>query len=106
MNLSVLKRNFGKALGLYADAILRPRFDAKEWERVKSLHLQELKQAQDRPTLVASRVGMRTFFGDEHPYGRPASGTIGSVEGLTLDSIKECAQANLPTGRRGVLRGG
>ncbi len=98
VNLSVLKRNLGKSLGLYADAILRPRFDAKEWDRVKSLHLQDLKQAEDQPTLVASRVGMRTFFGDEHPYGRAASGTVGSVDGLTLESIKKAyAQLFDPT---------
>src|SRR5262249_40526437 len=55
VNLSVLKRNFDKALGLYADAILRPSFDQKEWDRVKALHLEDLKQAEDRPTSVASR---------------------------------------------------
>ena len=62
VNLSVLKSHFKNALGLYADAILRPRFEAKEWERVKMLHLQDLKQAEDRPTEVATRVGMRHVF--------------------------------------------
>lgn len=89
VDLSVLKRNLGKGLALYADAILRPRFDAKEWDRVKTLHLQDLKQAEDQPTLVASRVGMSAFFGDDHPYGRPVSGTVDSVERLNLDSIKQ-----------------
>jgi len=88
VDLSVLKSNFDKALELYADAVLRPTFDAGEWERVKSLHLQGLKQAEDRPQSVASLVGARAFFGDEHPYGRPGQGTVASVEALTLDDVK------------------
>ena len=90
VNLSVLKRYFDKALSLYADAILRPRFDATEWDRVKALHVQALKQAEDRPTAVASRVGMQLFFGKDHPYGRPVSGTVESVEALTLGTVKAC----------------
>jgi zinc protease len=88
VDLSVLKSNFGEALGLYADAVLRPRFDSAEWDRVKSLHLQGLKQAEDRAGSVASLVGMRAFFGDSHPYGRPSQGTVVSVEGLTLVDVK------------------
>ncbi|MCB9854512.1 MAG: insulinase family protein [Phycisphaerales bacterium] len=90
VNLSVLKHHIDKALSLYADAILRPRFDATEWDRVRALHMQALKQAEDRPTEVASRVGMRQFFGEDHPYGRPVRGTVESVGGLTLEAVKAC----------------
>ena len=90
VEVSVLKRNFEKALGLYADAILRPRFDASEWDRVRTLHLQGLQRAEDQPTVVAARVGMRTFFGDAHPYGRPAEGTVSTVQDLSLESIQDC----------------
>jgi predicted Zn-dependent peptidase len=90
VSLSVLKRNFDKALDLFADAILRPRFDASEWDRVKTLHLEGLKEDEDQPTSVAAKVGMRAFFGDDHPYGRPADGTTKTVDALTLDKIKAC----------------
>jgi predicted Zn-dependent peptidase len=92
INLSVLKRNFDEALSLYADAILRPQFDEREWQRVKALHLAELKQAADRPDELAVRVGMREFFGVDHPYGRPADGTINSVEALSIDDIRDAHQ--------------
>jgi predicted Zn-dependent peptidase len=88
VDLAVLKSNFGKALGLYADAVLRPAFDAGEWDRVKSLHLEGLKQAEDRPGSVASLVGLRAFYGDGHPYGRPSRGTVAAVEKLGLDDVK------------------
>lgn len=90
VDLSVLKRNLDKAMPLYADAILRPRFEEKEWDRVKRLHLEALKRAQDRAPVVAGRVGMRAFFGDEHPYGQPIAGTAESVESIKLADLKRC----------------
>jgi predicted Zn-dependent peptidase len=89
VKLSVLKRNLEKATGLFADAVMRPRLEEKDWDRVKNLHLQSLKQMEDRPPAVAARVGMRTYFGDAHPYGRPEAGTSQTVEGLGLDAIKD-----------------
>ncbi len=90
VNLSVMKHQFDKAMSLFADAILRPRLDATDWERVKALHVQALKQAEDQPSDVASRVGMQQFFGEDHPYGRPVRGTVESAEAMALDAVKSC----------------
>lgn len=87
-SLTVLKRNFEAAAGLAMQALRRPRFDEKEWERVKRLHLEELKQMDDQPAMVAARVAARSYFGDEHPYGRPLMGTSTSVEALQLPQVK------------------
>ncbi|RJP39366.1 MAG: insulinase family protein [Phycisphaerales bacterium] len=88
IEVEVLTRNFDKALALMADAVLRPRFDEKEWKRVQSLRVDGLKAERDRPTSVAALVASRSFFGDAHPYGRPVEGTPASVEKLTLDQVK------------------
>ncbi|MBI3834634.1 MAG: insulinase family protein, partial [Planctomycetes bacterium] len=89
VNLVVLKRNFEKAAGLAADSLRKPRFDQKEWDRVKRLHLESLKQQEEQPNIVAARVAARVFFGDSHPYAWPSSGTTDSVTKLTLDDVKE-----------------
>ena len=86
-NLSVLARNFEKALGLYAGAVRRPSFDENEWKRVHGLHIQRLTQSLDRPAYVARTVAMRLFHGDAHPYSRPTGGTTQSVGQVTLDDI-------------------
>lgn len=88
ISLFVLKRNFQKALSLYAEAVQRPSFLPKEWDRVKTLHLQKLRQAQDDPRSVAQLVAARAYFGDDHPYGRPAEGLIETVTMLTVDDLK------------------
>jgi zinc protease len=78
-SLAVLKRNFDSAAGLMADALRRPRFDEADWQRVKRLHLEEMKQQEDQPVIVASRVAARLFFGDgpwkNSPWRTCAPGT-------------------------------
>ncbi|MFQ5462310.1 MAG: M16 family metallopeptidase [Phycisphaerae bacterium] len=92
VTLSSLQRKFAQSLELCADAVLRPRLDDKEWERVHRLHLEGLKRAQDRPTSVARVVAMRGYFGDRHPYGRPVGGTLDSAAAITLDDIRRFHQ--------------
>jgi predicted Zn-dependent peptidase len=88
ISLSSLVRNFEAALDLYSDAVLRPRFDRKEWQRVQSLHVQGLRRALDNPSTVARWVGMRAFFGDGHPYSRPTGGTPESAAAVTIDEVR------------------
>jgi len=87
-SLTVLKRNFDAAAGLMADAIRRPRFDPPEWDRVKRLHLEELKEQEDQPGIVAPRVAARMLFGEKHAYGRPVVGIAETVEKFTLDDVR------------------
>lgn len=85
VGLSSLTRSFEGALALYADAVRRPRFDEKEWERVHTLHVQGLIREQDEPASVARKVGMRAYFGDEHPFGRPTGGTPETARSVSLE---------------------
>lgn len=88
VSLSVLKRNVDPAIGLFADAVLRPRMDAKEWDRVKAIHLDQLQQNADEPRYVANRVGEALLFGEKNAYGCPMDGVPDSVSKLSLDQIK------------------
>ncbi|MFH1279119.1 MAG: pitrilysin family protein [Candidatus Eisenbacteria bacterium] len=106
VRLSSLGRNFDESLGLSADALLRPRFDPKEWDRVKALHLEGLRQMEDRPRSVAMRVGMRAYFGDDHPYGSPGEGTTESVEALALDDLKNAWARNFAPGNATIFIAG
>jgi len=86
--ISVTSSNFDKALALYADALIRPKFDSKEWARVQRVSATNLEQENDDPGTVASKVSNREFWGSAHPYGRPVSGTPDSVRHLTVDDLR------------------
>ena len=87
-SLSVLRRNFEPAVGLLGDAVRTPLLDPKEWNRVQALAVEALRRDQDDPAAVAGLVGMRSYFGADHPYGRPTGGTPQSVAALTLDDLR------------------
>ncbi len=105
-SLSVLRRNFEPALALMGDAVLVPRFDPAEWKRVQALAVEALRRAQDQPTAVASLVGMRSLFGDAHPYGRPTQGTPESVAALTLDQLRDFHRRTYTPARTTLLLAG
>ncbi|MBL8763918.1 MAG: insulinase family protein [Phycisphaerae bacterium] len=89
VSATVLKRNLDRAASLLGDAVLRPRFDASEWERVRRITVDEIRQALEAPPVIAATVGERLFFGDDEPAGWPVRGTEKSVAAMSLDSVRE-----------------
>ncbi|MBY0262578.1 MAG: insulinase family protein, partial [Phycisphaerales bacterium] len=88
VGLTALKRNLQPSSALLADAVLRPRFETGDFERVKRLHLEALEQEMSDPQAVASRAGLRYLLGDGHAYGTPASGSVATVTPLSLDDAR------------------
>ena len=93
VGLTILSRNFDKGLPLLADAILRPRFEVRDFDRVKRLTLDEIAQSEDDAPAVADRVAARALFGESHPYAWPEDGTAASVDAITLEGVKSAHAA-------------
>lgn len=87
-SLSVLSSNFDKAMDLYSAAILHPKFDANEYARLQRVTVADLEQENDDPSSVARKVSMREYFGPNHPFGRPASGTPDTVKAISVADLK------------------
>ena len=88
VSISSIEDKFPQALALYADAVVAPNFDPKEWERIKRLHLEGIQEALDDPTTVGRRMAAIEYFGASHPYGHPVGGTTKSVDAVTLDDVR------------------
>ena len=88
VSMTVLRRSIDRGAELFRDAVMRPRFDESEWQRVHRLAIDEIKQSLENPGVIAGQVGNRLFFGSEEPAGWPISGTEASVGGLTLKAVK------------------
>lgn len=89
VDMTVLKRNFEPAAALLADALIRPKMTEQDFERVKRLHLDDLQQALNEPQSVANNVGLRVYFGDEHPYARPVGGLTTTVSNVSLQDVRQ-----------------
>ncbi|RYD43151.1 MAG: insulinase family protein [Sphingomonadales bacterium] len=88
-SLFALKPNLGASLGLLADYIRNPAFDANELERVRAQQLNRLKAELNNPSAIASRVLTPVLYGADHPYGIPPSGlgNAKSVAAVTRDQL-------------------
>ena len=74
LGITTLERFAERGLDLLADLATRPRLDAREFERVRELRLNRLRQLRDVPSAVAERVFVQRLYG-EHPYGHLSIGT-------------------------------
>ncbi|WP_428632017.1 M16 family metallopeptidase [Sphingopyxis sp.] len=81
-SLFALKPNLSASLGLLADYIRNPAFDAKELERVRAQQLNRLKAELNNPNAIASRLMTPVLYGADHPYGIPPSG-LGNAASVT-----------------------
>jgi zinc protease len=95
LSLGVVSRNFGPAADLLADAALRPRMQAEDFDRVKAVRLDGLRQRREVPQRVASILATRMLIDNESGYAWPSDGTIATVQPITLDEVKSAHQALL-----------
>lgn len=87
--VSALKENLEPSLSLYADMILRPRFDQAEIDRVRASWIASIKQEKARPAGIGGRTLRQTVYGTGHPYAVASSG-LGeedSIASLTKDDM-------------------
>jgi predicted Zn-dependent peptidase len=71
-----------KTLDIFADVALRPAFTEADLKRVKQERLGQIAQALDDPATVGQHVLSRVIFGEKHPWGFPAEGTVKSIQAL------------------------
>ena len=84
--LSSLVRFADRASALLADMVVRPRLDARDFQRVRELRLNRLIQLRDwlRRWPIAHSPGCCT---GDHPYGHLPLGTEESLQLVTLDEV-------------------
>lgn len=87
-SLRMLKDNRDEAFGLLRLALTAPRFDTDDVERIRSQVMSGLRRQTTDPGSLASIKLLQTEFGD-HPYGRPASGTLTSVPTIKISDLRD-----------------
>jgi predicted Zn-dependent peptidase len=90
--VTVLSRFVERAMALFADIILRPSLRSHDFDRVRKLRLDRLKQLKDLAPAVAERAFLRLLY-DGHPYGHLPIGTEPSLSACRLERVAELHQA-------------
>lgn len=97
VSMQTLSEHAEKAFELLGLALSSPRLDAAAIERVRAQMHTALRQNEEQPRYLASRLLRKTLFGN-HPYANPALGTHESIDALTREQLQTHVQDYLTRG--------
>lgn len=93
-----LTENRDEAVELLRLALMEPRFDEMEVERIRAQVLSSLRAAERNPDSIASRTFVALAYAG-HPYAIPADGTLDSMAALTVEDLREAHAAAIARDR-------
>ncbi len=85
---SCLTKNFKEVMGLVEEIMLKPRWDEKEYSRLKQALETGLKGREANPNAIASLNFSRLVYGNNHILGTSGSGTLETAKNIDLDDLK------------------
>jgi len=84
--LTTLARFAGRGAELLSDILTAPSMRASDFERIRQLRLDRLRQLKDLAPAVAERAFLKLLY-PSHPYGHLAIGSDASLRELTLEEV-------------------
>jgi zinc protease len=78
-----LARDQHLMIELLADALMRPRFDAAEFDKLRDRRIELIKATKDSDPAELIGVYGRAQLFSAHPFGRPVGGSEGSLASIT-----------------------
>jgi predicted Zn-dependent peptidase len=88
LGLNCIRSDFDVAWPLYADALTRPRFDEKEFERIRQDAINEIKESESSPDYAISKYARKLAFNGKN-YAKDPEGTEATIKQLTLAEVKQ-----------------
>jgi predicted Zn-dependent peptidase len=87
--LTAMTPNLAPSLDLFADIVRNPAFAPSEVERLRQQQLAGIAAELTNPGAIASRALPALLFGEEHPYGKPFTGTgdAAAVRTISRDEL-------------------
>ena len=86
LTLTTLARFAGRGAQLLSSMLTAPSMRDADFERIRQLRLDRLRQLKDLPPALAERAFLQLLYA-AHPYGHLAIGSDASLRALTLDEV-------------------
>lgn len=96
--MNCIRSDFDAVWSLYADAMTIPKFDAREFDRIKQEAITNLKQAESDPDNAIDKMARQLAFAGKN-YAKEPNGTVETVSKLTADETKKYYQSVFNKGR-------
>ena len=88
VSVNTLARNFEKTLALVEEMLLQPRWDEEQFSLNKTRTINNLKRYMADPNYLANRTLGKLIVGPDNVLSTDVSGTVNSVEAITLDDLE------------------
>lgn len=95
VSVRTLTRNFEQTLDLVKEMLLEPRWDEEQFSINKTRTVNSLKRNMADPNYLASNTFSELNLGDENVLSSDVSGTVESVEAITMDDLKTFYEKNI-----------
>ena len=95
IRVNTLAKNYQATLDLVEEMLLEPRWDAKEFDRIKKSTVNQLRQQKAVPTAIAQNEYNKLIFGENNIRSKNILGTIDSVNSITLGDLKAFYAKNI-----------
>jgi predicted Zn-dependent peptidase len=96
--LNCIKSDLESVWPLYVDALTIPKFDAKEFARIKDEAINNLREQESNPDAALQKMAMQTAF-KGMDYAKSPGGTIDNIQKFTPQQVKAYLQSVLTRSR-------
>lgn len=104
VELLCLRKHLAQALNLLGELVFEPAFLVEDWEKVRSLAIQEWKVNQAKNNIVASARFRELLFGAAHPYGYETTEQV--LSGIAVQTLADFHQEMMADRPFDVFLGG
>lgn len=87
VGLTTLDRFYETGLALVHEIVTAPNLENDDFNRIRNLRLERLKQMKDHAAALADRAFARVLYGS-HPYGHLSLGSESALTAMTVDSVR------------------
>lgn len=89
IDANCLSSKFYEVYSLVEEILFEPRWDEKEFERIKRETIERINRSKADPSAVASSVFDRLIYGDQNIFSKNLSGTEETVNSITINDLKK-----------------
>lgn len=87
--VTTLKKNLDATLKILEEKLLRPKFDAADFKRVKNQLIENVKYEYSDPSTAVGIAFRQLLYGADNPFGSYANGNEKSLKSIELKDIKD-----------------
>lgn len=103
MTIRSLSDNLDETIAIAMDTLMNPAFNQEDFDRVKANQIQGIEAGKKNPSTVATNIFNKMMYGVDNAFAHPSSGTIETVESITLDDVKAFYASNMSPSIASIL---